>query len=272
MKVIGWILTIVGGLGCIEGPMFICIAFSEGDETLAAIGVTQAIVGGIFCYLGIRLKRGKSKKSVASDHNLAPGEAIVIKDVSQAERVPASESQDPQIDDGVEYIVPEEPITPELLQDGTYLKRAVAICRRSSTTLNVARLLTILRSSTVWVPCNAIMSDVDYQALEAMVQAEQAGGDLDSLRGQEFTSQGTTRFVPDILKKGEAYFYPVFTTAEEMGEYGKRFTKIPMPFPKAVRMARSNERNVSGIVINAYSEPFEMNRELFDLVEDGDSE
>ncbi len=41
-------------------------------------------------------------------------------------------------DDGVEYSVPEDPVTKELLEDGSFLTRAVEICCRNSTDLNLS--------------------------------------------------------------------------------------------------------------------------------------
>ena len=69
-------------------------------------------------------------------------------------------------DGDVEYTVPDDAITPELLADGTFLKRATEICNRNRTQLNMIKLLKILRDSWVWIPCNAVMSDADYAALE----------------------------------------------------------------------------------------------------------
>ena len=56
--------------------------------------------------------------------------------------------------------------------------------------------------------------------------------------------------VPDILVNGEQFYFPVFTTAEEMGEYGKSFSKVQKHFLEAVNLARNNEKKVVGIVIN----------------------
>lgn len=36
---------------------------------------------------------------------------------------------------------------------------------------------------------------------------------------------------------------------------------------EAVNLARNNEKNVAGIVINAFSEPVVISRELFEIVE-----
>ena len=91
--------------------------------------------------------------------------------------------------------------------------------------------------------------------------------DLNSLIGQTITNSDEVRLVPDILRNGDKFFFPVFSSAEEMGEYGKNFSKIQKHILEVIPLARSNERNVEGIVLNAFSEPFVLNTELFDLVE-----
>lgn len=68
-----------------------------------------------------------------------------------------------EADGGIEYTVPDEPITEELLEDGSFLKKAIEICNRNRTQLNLIKLTRILRDSYVWVPCNMIMSDEDYE-------------------------------------------------------------------------------------------------------------
>ena len=166
-------------------------------------------------------------------------------------------------DEGVEYHVPDDAITPELLEDGSFLKRATEICNRNRTQLNMIKLCKILRDSLIWIPCNAVMSDADYEALEKVVK--QNGG-LDSLVGKTLSNQDNIRMVPDILQSGEDFFFPVFTTAEEMGEYGQGFSKTEKHFLEAANLARNNEKNVAGIVINAFTEPFIIPRDLFDMI------
>ena len=174
-------------------------------------------------------------------------------------------------DGDVEYSVPDDPITAELLEDGSFLKRATEICNRNRTQLNIIKLLKILRDSWVWVPCNMIMSDADYEAWTKVVMEAQEKGNLDSIVGTELSNQDNIRMVPDILQNGEEFFFPVFTTAEEMGEYGNNFSKIQRHFLEAANLARNNEKNVAGIVINAFSEPFVINKELFEIIEGMDS-
>ena len=169
-------------------------------------------------------------------------------------------------DGGVEYTVPDDEITAELLEDGAYLKRAIEICSRNRTQLNMIKLAKILRDSLVWVPCNAIFSDADNVAMNEAVMAAIEKNDLDSLKGHTFISQDEVRMVPDILKNGDDFFFPVFTSKEEMGEYGEQFSKVQRHFLEAAGLARNNEIHVKGIVINAFSEPFEIPVELFDFI------
>ena len=169
-------------------------------------------------------------------------------------------------DGSVECSVPDDAITAELLVDGSFLKKATEICNRNRTQLNMIKLMKILRDSWVWIPCNAIMSDDDYAAMEKLVKDAQEKGGLDSLVGMTLSNQDNIRMVPDILQNGEDFFFPIFTTAEEMGEYGQNFSKIQKHFLEAANLARNNEKGVKGIVINAFTEPFVIPLELFEII------
>ena len=166
----------------------------------------------------------------------------------------------------VENSVPDEPITMELLKGGSFLKRAIGICKRNLTRMNMIRLMKILRDSWIWVPCRVIMSDTDYAAMEKLVKDAQENGGLDSLVGITLSNQDNIRMIPDILQKGDEFFFPVFSSAEEMCEYGERFSKIEKHFLEAANLARNNEKNVKGIVINAFTEPFVIPSELFEMI------
>ena len=171
-------------------------------------------------------------------------------------------------DEGMEYSVPDNPITDELLEGGEFLKRAINICNRNHTSLNHIKLIKILRASYIWVPCTAIMGEKDQQNFESLIQNAIENNDLESIVGKEYVSQEDTRMVPDILQSGDEFYFPVFSSAEEMGEYGSHFSKVEMPFLNAINLARNNEKHVKGIVINAFSEPFEIPTEIFEIIED----
>ena len=176
-----------------------------------------------------------------------------------------------QADGDVEYAIPEDPITPELLEGGSYLKRAAEIFNRNRTQMNMFKLFRILRDSYVWIPCNAILSEADQKAFEELVKTAEKNGGLESLAGEQMISHDHIRLVPDILQNGEEFFFPVFTSAEEMGEYGNHFSKVEKHFFEAMNLARNNEKHVSGIVINAFSEPCVIPTGLFDIITRMDS-
>ena len=177
-----------------------------------------------------------------------------------------------EMDGGVEYTVPDDPITEELLEGGEFLKRAISICNRNHTSLNHIKLIKILRHSYIWVPCNAVMGEQDAKHFEALIKKAMENDDFDSLVGEEYVSQEETRMIPDILQSGDDFFFPVFSSIDEMGEYGDHFSKVEMPFLRAINLARNNEKQVKGIVINAFSEPFEIPTEIFEIIGNMDSD
>ena len=169
-------------------------------------------------------------------------------------------------DGDTQYHIPDDPITEELLKDGSFLKNAVEICARNRTQLNLIRLAAILRDSFVWIPCNAILSDTDYDNFSRVVLDAADQGNLDSLTGRTLTSREPIRMVPDILQNGDDFFFPVFTSDDEMGKYGENFSKMERPFTEALSLAVNNEKNVKGIVINAFTTPFVIPKEMFKII------
>ncbi|MBQ4045191.1 MAG: SseB family protein [Lachnospiraceae bacterium] len=174
-------------------------------------------------------------------------------------------------DGDVEYSVPDEPVTAELLADGSYLKRVIGIYNRNNTQLNLFKLLRILRDSDIWIPCNVVMSERDEEEWSNTLMNKIENEGMDSLTGHLLTSQDPIRMIPDILQSGDKYFFPVFTSEEEMGEYGENFSKVGRSFPEAMNLARNNQMKVAGIVINAFTEPLVIGTELFDIIEGMDS-
>ena len=56
-----------------------------------------------------------------------------------------------------------------------------------------------------------------------------------------------------------------------MGEYGDSFSKIERHFLEAANLAKNNEKNVTGIVINAFSDSFVIPKEMFEVIAGMDS-
>lgn len=148
--------------------------------------------------------------------------------------------------------------------DGTVLREAMRMFNTDRNEKNLYTLLTILRDSFVWIPCNAILSEEDYAELEKTVK--EVGEDIDSLIGRDFTNKDFVRLVPDILQNGEDYFFPVFAAAEDMGEYGEHFSKVQQHFLQCIILAKNNDKGVKGIVVNVFTEPFVLTEDLFDVV------
>lgn len=161
---------------------------------------------------------------------------------------------------------PSRKITAEDLEDGSMLKEAVALFNQERNEQNFISVLELLRDSYVWIPCNAIVSDADQEFLKSII--DKADDNLESLVGMTFSNQENIRMVPDILQNGDNYFFPIFSSTEEMGEYGQNFSKIQKHVLEAIALARNNEKKVSGIVLNAFSDPFVLDAEIFDMVED----
>ena len=155
--------------------------------------------------------------------------------------------------------------TEEELADGSRLEEVVAEFYGERTEYRFFEVMKILRDSQLWVPFTAVLSDRDQKRLEQMVFQREGGPE--SLKGEVFQTEDETRMVPDILQNGEEYFFPVFSTAEAMGEYGGNFSKVQLPVTDVIRLAENSEKKLSGIVLNAFGKSFVLEREFWDAVE-----
>lgn len=162
-------------------------------------------------------------------------------------------------------MTPSRKLKAEDLEDGTLLKEAVSIFNKERNEEHFIDILEFLRDSYVWIPCNAVMSEADMARFEQAMK--DAGDDPSAMVGKEFTTNDKVRLVPDILQNGDNFLFPVFSSKEEMGEYGEHFSKVQKHILEVIPMARNNEKNVSGIVLNAFTEPFVLDAEIFDMVE-----
>jgi hypothetical protein len=160
---------------------------------------------------------------------------------------------------------PSKKITAKDLEDGSMLEAAVTTFIAERTEANFLDILEILRDSWVWVPCTAVMSDADQARMEEMIRL--CNGNLEKMKGMEFAPQDNTRLIPDILQNKDGFFFPIFSTSEEMGEYGNNFSKIQKHMLDVISLARNNEKAPIGIVLNAFSQPFILDKEVWDIVE-----
>ena len=158
-------------------------------------------------------------------------------------------------------------LSQEGLADGSMLRNAIHEFTQEQDAAHFLYILEIMRDSNIWIPCNMIMSDTDYSNIEQLVNQAVEKDDLNSLIGMQFTNQDAIRMVPDILINNGKYFFPVFTSPEEMGEYGMHFSKVQRHFPDAITMAIHNAKDITGVVVNAFTTPFILDCRFFETVQ-----
>ena len=134
------------------------------------------------------------------------------------------------------------------------LKSAISTFKQNMTENNLIEILEILRDVLVWIPCNAVVSEADIESLKNKKVRD------------TFQSTDNIRMIPDILQSGDEYFFPVFTSCDEMGEYGENFSKIEKWFLETIPIAQNNEKQVKGIVINAFTDSFVVPNDLLEIV------
>ena len=114
---------------------------------------------------------------------------------------------------------------------------------REKTTESIEALFKELKQAKVWVPFNASLMD---------------GSD-----GQE-----GARLKPDILRKGDDYFYPCFLTEEDIPkDYYERFSWLQLPLMDCLFAAEGMDSfPVRGIVLDAFSDPVEIDKGAFKAI------
>ena len=161
-----------------------------------------------------------------------------------------------ETDEGRLVCVSEGKIVKPITSDENSLKTAIKNFNGNRTESNLIEILEILRDVLVWIPCNAVVSEADIEILKSKKV------------GDTFQSTDNIRMIPDILQAGDEYFFPVFTSCEEMGEYGENFSKVEKWFLEAIILAQNNEKQVKGIVINAFTDSFVVPNDLLEIVKE----
>jgi len=105
----------------------------------------------------------------------------------------------------------------------------------------------------VVIPCVVKMSDAATQAF------------CNAKVGDVITPGESLRLVPDIIKSGEEFYLPVFSSHEQMGEdYAKGCSTIKMDFLEVLGIVADRE-DLSGIVLDAFTVPLYVTKDLFEL-------
>ena len=111
------------------------------------------------------------------------------------------------------------------------------------TTESIEALFKQLKRSKVWVPFNTSLMD-------------------------ESDGQGGARLTPDVLRKGDEFFYPCFLTVQDIPkDYYDRFSWLQIPFTDCLFTAESIRKfPVRGIVLDAFSDPVEIDKGAFEAI------
>ena len=114
---------------------------------------------------------------------------------------------------------------------------------REKTTESIEALFKELKRAKVWVPFNASLMD---------------GGD-----GQE-----GARLKPNILRKGDDYFYPCFIEIQDIPkDYYDRFSWLQLPLTDCLFAAEEiGEFPVRGIVLDAFADSVEIDKGAFEAI------
>ena len=141
---------------------------------------------------------------------------------------------------------------PETLKGGKILRYLVRRARDRDPR-HYMDALNCLRDSQVVVPCVVGMSDA---ALRMFRNAK---------AGDVIAPDESLRFVPDMIKSGGEFYLPVFSNHGQMGEnYRSGSSTITMDFLEAMEIA-SARKELSGIVLDAFTVPLYITKNLFDL-------
>ena len=114
---------------------------------------------------------------------------------------------------------------------------------REKTTESIEALFKELKQARVWVPFNPSLMD-------------------------ESDEQEGARLKPDILQKGDDYFYPCFSNEQEIPkEYYDRFSWLQLPVTDCLFAVEGRGRfPLRGIVLDAFSESVEIDKEAFEAI------
>ena len=114
---------------------------------------------------------------------------------------------------------------------------------REKTTESIEALFKELKQARVWVPFNPSLMD-------------------------ESDEQEGARLKPDILQKGDDYFYPCFLEIQDIPkDYYDRFSWLQLPLTDCLFAAEGMESfSVRGIVLDAFSDPVEIDKGAFEAI------
>ena len=152
-------------------------------------------------------------------------------------------------------------LSKEDLLDGVLLKRAVGDFCKNQNDDTFRFVLTVLRSSDVVVPYDAEIPQA-YQAVFNEIKKEKQDyvSFINELKDRNL--DGISLISDFLIEKNGHMFFPVFSTEEELNGQFENCVPLRTPFLEALNMASGEE--TEGIVLNAFSQAFVLQKDMFD--------
>lgn len=127
---------------------------------------------------------------------------------------------------------------------------------------DLVNLVLALKNATVFVPVNVKMSDEDEKRIQQSLEH-------DKIKiGNQILLKNDFQLVPNIIQSKDdgTLHIPVFSEESEIPkDYAKNFSIISVRFTDCVNLAKNTE-NVESIVLDAFSQSFEITYELADAI------
>lgn len=123
-------------------------------------------------------------------------------------------------------------ITPENIDNGSLLNRALSVFQRTQNEYDLLTVLRLLKNSSLYVPCH------------------------------EHTDEtGDNGFTPAVIKNNDEDFIPAFSSEDMIEENEKIAAHLKIPF-EVLSMAVQEGKDLYGIVVNPFTEPFIISRDI----------
>lgn len=152
-------------------------------------------------------------------------------------------------------------VTEELLEGGEFLDMAIGVFNRNPNKENLEKLLLLVRSSKFWIPCKISLSDRDQHKVNILVDA--IADNMGAPVKGSFKNEDSLHYVPDLVKNGEDFFMPIFTSKDHMEKYSTGFVTIEKDILEIIEVAKNNDLDLRGIVVNPSKESFIITKELW---------
>ena len=172
-------------------------------------------------------------------------------------------------DDGVicfSNLNPNKWMSEEELEDGKLLEEAVAAFCEEQNDEHFTEVLELLRDSYVWIPCNAVMSSADQERWEAVMKDIQENPQAHQ-QDEAFEMNDDMWMVPAILENEGNPYFPIFSNMAAMGDFGDNYSKVQKHILEVIPLARENQVELKGIVLNPFTQAFALEPRLWDIIE-----